>query len=88
MPRDTARAELAAQQRAALYPERYVIEGTVTDTCDDYWPFVTLGTFHPASGPRGDLGPGSDDPLQAALRPLEGKRVRITIRVLPEGSKR
>lgn len=62
------------------------LEGVVTDTYDEYWPFVKFGM--PASGlslpPRGDLGPDDDDPLQAALRLLDGKRVRVTIEVLPD----
>lgn len=79
--RDPARAELAARQRAALYPERHVMEGVVWVTdpgcaaCGDYINIV----------------PAEQDTYTAleydqALRRLEGKRVRITIQVLPEGA--
>jgi hypothetical protein len=50
-----------------------VIEGVVRDTDDDYFPFVRL-----------DTPDGLSDPLQEVLRSLDGKRVSITIEVLPD----
>ena len=71
MPRDAARAELAALQRARLYPERHTIEGVV---------------YAPAYQQRDVDQDGSEGalPLLFALDKLVGKRVRITITVLPD----
>jgi hypothetical protein len=83
MPRDAARAELVARKRAALFPERHVIEGVVWVTdpgcgaCGDAVNVVP-------DGEDAYTGTGYYDTLQR----LEGKRVRITITVLadaPEG---
>lgn len=75
--RDPARAELAARQRAALYPERHVIEGVV---------WVT----DPGCGYCGDdidiVVDGMGDPFRDILTRLHNKRVRVTIVVLPEGA--
>jgi hypothetical protein len=75
MPRDAARAFLAAQQRAMLYPERHVIEGTVvTLFAHDIPVDIDTGAEH--------------DLLRRTLSGLIGRHVRVTIEVLPEGSDR
>jgi len=64
------RAELAARQRAALYPERHLIEGTVV-ALDD--------------GAAVDVDNGQNAmALCFLLAGLIGRRVRVTIVVLPE----
>jgi hypothetical protein len=82
MPRNDARAELAAQQRARLYPERHVIEGTVYDTRDEVYPARDVAS------PPGVLDTSDMAeygwPLRNLLHRLEGKRVRITVTVLPD----
>jgi hypothetical protein len=71
---NTARAELAARQRAALYPERHLIEGTVV-ALDD--------------GRVVDIDNGQDGTqLLTVLGGLIGRQVRVTIVVAPEGGDR
>lgn len=71
MPRDSASAELAAQRRAALYPKRHLIEGTIIALDDG-------ATVEIANGQDGTR-------LLTVLGGLIGRRVRVVITVLPEG---
>lgn len=71
-------AAMLARVRAALYPERHVIEGTV-------W------VSDPGCGACGDaidiVVDGMGDPFRDVLTRLHNKRVRVRIVVVPEGAR-